>query len=165
MMGVNYVTDIDQSFELLIGLGLLKKLTMEYKFYILEILVRTFTGVIFLFQGYDKLFNLKIKGVAETFYLEAQKEHVPRPFVTLIAGFTSATEFFGGLLLILGLFKTVVLALLGLDIVLVAIAFSFVEPVWNMRHVFPRLVLIAALLAFPSEWEAYSLDRLIAHLL
>jgi putative oxidoreductase len=136
---------------------------MEYKYHILELVVRTFTGIIFVFQGYDKLFNLKIKGVAETFYYEAQKENVPRPLVNGISAFTSAAEFFGGVLLILGLFKILVLALLGLDIILVSIAFSFVEPVWNMRHVFPRLMLIAALLAFPSEWERFSVDRVLKY--
>lgn len=138
---------------------------MEYKYYILELLVRVFTGILFLFQGYDKLFNIKIKGVIQTFGLEAQRQNVPQSFVKLMAVYTSIVEFFGGILLILGLFKTVVLCLLGFDLILVAVAFSFMEPMWDMRHVYPRLVLVSALLMFPSSWSYFCIDRLIGDLI
>ena len=137
---------------------------MEERYYILELLVRAFTGVLFLFQGYDKLFRVKISGVIETFNIEAQRQNVPQGFVKLMAVYTSVIEFFGGILLILGAFKTVTLSLLGIDLVLVAIAFSVMEPMWDMRHVYPRLVLISALLMFPTAWGYFSIDHLIENL-
>lgn len=134
---------------------------MEERYYILEVFVRVFAGVLFMFQGYDKLFRVKITGVIETFNIEAQKRNVPQGFVKLMAIYSSVVEFFGGILLIVGAFKTVVLSLLGIDIVLVAVAFSFIQPMWDMKHVYPRLVLISALLMFPSAWGYFSIDHLI----
>lgn len=138
---------------------------MEERYYILELLVRVFTGSLFLFQGYDKLFKLKISGVVQAFNFEAQKQNVPQGFVKLMAAYTSIVEFFGGMLLIIGAFKTVTLSLLGIDLVLVAIAFSVLEPMWDMKHVYPRLVLVSALLMFPSAWGYFSVDHLIENLL
>src|SRR6476659_8573984 len=115
---------------------------MEYKYYAMEFLVRAFTGIIFLFQGYDKLFKVKISGVVETFKYQAEKQHIPNFFLQLMATYSSVIEFLGGLLLIFGFFKNIVLSLLGTDLLLVAAAFSMLEPVWDMKHVYPRLVLI-----------------------
>ncbi len=138
---------------------------MEDRYYILELLVRVFTGILFLFQGYDKLFKLKISGVVEAFNFEAQKQNVPQGFVKVMAAYTSTIEFFGGILLILGAFKTIILSLIGLDLVLVAVAFSVIQPMWDMKHVYPRLVLVSALLMFPAAWGYFSIDHLIANLL
>ena len=74
------------------------------------------------------------------------------------AFYTSVVEFFGGILLIFGLFKPIVLALLGIDLIMVAMAFSIIEPMWDMKHVFPRLVLLSALMIIPHNWELYSID-------
>jgi putative oxidoreductase len=142
-----------------------KKHKMENKYYILELIVRVFTGVIFLFQGYDKLFKVKIQGVIDAFYLEAQKNSVPPGLVKIMAVYTSFVEFLGGLMLILGLYQNAALTLLGIDLVLVAVAFSVMNPVWDMKHVYPRFVLVSALLMFPSTWNYFSLDNLISHLL
>lgn len=165
MMGIINPTDLGQTKRnaAVLVLSYINTLNiMDYHYSILELVVRLFTGVLFFFQGYDKLFNIKLKNVAGAFDYEAQKEHVPRPFVKLMAWFTSVTELACGIMLILGLFKTIALSLLGLDLILVAFAFSVVEPMWDMKHVFPRLALVAALLAFPSGWEVFSIDHLLS---
>jgi len=126
-----------------------------------ELILRLFCGIVFLYQGYDKLFRVKIKGVTEAFQVNAEKNNIPQFMLFGAAVYTSLVEFFGGALLIVGLFKTPVLVLLGADIVLVGLAFSMLEPVWDMRHVFPRLLMIVALLAMPSQWELFSLDYII----
>ena len=130
------------------------------KYEIAEFLLRTFCGVIFLYQGYDKLFKVTISGVTETFQEITQKHRIPQFFLKASAAFTSVVEFFGGLLLIVGLFKTAALTFLGIDILLVGIAFSMIDPVWDMRHVFPRLTMVFVLLVLPNEWEYLSLDYL-----
>src|SRR5215203_3050607 len=112
----------------------------EYKFQIAELLVRTFAGILFLFQGYDKLFRIKMPGVIGTFITDAHKYHIPMPLVSLIAWYTSLAEFFGGLLLIFGFFTNFALYALGLDLVLVCFAFTYMEPMWNMKYVFPRFL-------------------------
>jgi len=133
----------------------------EYKLQIAEALIRIFAGILFLFQGYDKLFRVKMNGVIATFLEEAEHHHIHKPWVTVIAWYTSIVEFFGGLLLIFGLFTNYSLVFLGIDLVLVAFAFSVMDPVWDLRHVFPRLMLIVTLLLLPNEWNKLSIDFLL----
>lgn len=131
--------------------------SVKYQF--LELIIRLFCGVIFLFQGFDKLFVVKIGGVVDLFQRNAAQKRVPEFLQYGLAAYTSFMEFFGGILLILGLFKNIVLILLGFDVILVAVAFSVLEPVWDMRHVFPRLLIISVLLVMPDEWSRFSLDH------
>jgi len=134
---------------------------MINKFQIAEFLLRVFCGVIFVYQGYDKLFKLKISGVTESFQVISQKQHIPQFVLKSSAIYTSIIEFVAGLMLLFGFFKTVALTLLGIDIIIVGIAFSVLEPVWDMRHVFPRLLMIILLLILPYEWEFFSVDYLL----
>ena len=134
---------------------------MEIKFYIIELLVRLFCCIIFLFQGYDKLFIVKITGVVESFSFETSRLHVPKFVVFVVTYITSIIEFLGGLMLILGLCKNITLTLLGIDILIVTVGFSFLNPIWDMRHVFPRLLLITLLMIMPNEWFHYSLENLL----
>lgn len=130
--------------------------SLKYQF--LELIIRLFCGIIFMFQGYDKLFVVKIKGVVELFQRDARQKRIPLFLQYGMSYYTSIMEFFGGILLILGLFKNLVLVLLGFDVILVAVAFSVLEPVWDMRHVFPRLLIISVLLVMPEEWARFTLD-------
>ena len=120
---------------------------LEYKLQIAETIIRVFAGILFLFQGYDKIFNVKISGVVVTFLEEAEHHHIHKPWVTVVAYYTSFVEFFGGLFLIFGLFTNYSLILLGIDMIMVAFAFSVMNAVWDLRHVFPRLMLICELIS------------------
>jgi putative oxidoreductase len=133
---------------------------LEYKLQITETIIRVFAGILFLFQGYDKIFNVKISGVVANFLEEAEHHHIHKPWVTLVAYYTSFVEFIGGLFLIFGFFTNYSLILLGVDMVLVAFAFSVMNAVWDLRHVFPRLMLIVTLLILPNDWNKMSLDFL-----
>ena len=133
----------------------------DSKLQIAELLLRCFAGVLFLFQGYDKLFIIKMSTVIETFRSDASQHHVPKFLVTVLAYYTSIVEFFGGLLLILGLFTNYTLYALGFDLLAVAFAFSCVEPLWDMKHVFPRFILVILLLLLPIENNQLSLDYLL----
>ncbi len=134
---------------------------MITKYQIAELILRVFCGVIFVYQGYDKLFKIKISGVTQAFLMNAQKNNIPDFLLKGAAVYTSFVEFIGGLLLILGLFKNYALLLLGVDLIVVAMGFSMMEPVWDMRHVFPRLMMVFVLLILPAEWEYFSIDQLI----
>ncbi len=133
----------------------------EYKLYVAESLMRIFAGILFFFQGYDKLFKIKMPGVIDTFMGDAYKHHVSRPLVSLVAYYTTLAELVGGLILIFGIFTNYALYALGLDLILVCFAFSFIEPMWDMKHVFPRFILIILLLILPLENDKLSLDYLI----
>jgi uncharacterized membrane protein YphA (DoxX/SURF4 family) len=133
----------------------------DYLHYIFELFIRLFCGIIFLFQGYDKLFKVKLNQVINTFDDEAEKKHIPKPLVVFSAFYSSIVEFFGGILMIVGLFKPIILILLGFDLIMVAVAFSMIEAMWDMKHVFPRLVFVSVLMLIPAEWGIFSLDYLL----
>lgn len=131
---------------------------LEYKVQIAECILRTFTGILFLFQGYDKLFKIKIAGVVNAFLEDAEHIHIHRPLITIISYYTTLTELIGGLFLIIGFFTNYVLLALGFDLVLVCFAFSLIRPMWDMQYVFPRLLLVIILLFLPNEYNKISFD-------
>ena len=123
------------------------------------LVIRVILGVLFFAQGYDKIFNVKIAGVIQTFRTPMQKRNVPDFLLVGSAYYTSIVELIGGLMLIVGLFKSYVLLALGIDLIMVVAAFSIIKPMWDMQFVFPRLMLLAALLIMPVWWDVYSLDH------
>src|SRR5688572_22560537 len=103
---------------------------------------RIFLGLLFIFQGYDKLFKVGIRNVTQNFSVEMERKYVPAFLVKSGAWFTSLVEFIGGGLLILGLAKYITLYFLCLDIIMVSIAFSIIRPMWDLQFIFPRVVLL-----------------------
>lgn len=128
---------------------------------VLYFLLRVILGILFFFQGYDKVFRLKIKGVTDFFREESRHRQVPEFILGFSAFLTSYLELIGGVLLILGLFKTAALYMLGFDLIVVCGAFSLLKPMWDMQLLFPRLILLAALLYLPCSWDLLSLDHLL----
>jgi uncharacterized membrane protein YphA (DoxX/SURF4 family) len=100
-------------------------------------------------------------GVIDAFMSDAYRHHITRPLVTLTAYYTSVVELIGGVFLVFGIFTNYALYALGLDLLLVCFAFSFIEPMWDMKHVFPRFILVILLLILPLENHKLSLDYLI----
>lgn len=131
---------------------------LNYK--IAEVFIRSFLGILFVFQGFDKLFVVKIKNVVNAFHKDTQQKNIPTNLVVLISYFTSITEFFGGTLLIIGLFHNIVPIILGLNLLIVAFAFSFLKPIWDLQHVFPRVILLMLILLL-SNYFYFGLDTFI----
>lgn len=127
-------------------------------------IARIFLGFLFFFQGYDALFNVKIKNIVSAYSDEFANKGIPKFLTVAGAWFTSYIEFIGGLLLILGAFQQYTLYLLGLDLIFASIAFGISTPMWDMRFVFPRLVLLLFLLVIPSSWNSISFDHLFIYL-
>ena len=125
-----------------------------------EFLVRSFLGILFIFQGYDKLFIVKLKNVVTTFQVESEKKNIPKFLVVAVSYFTSVTEFFGGFLLILGLFHLIIPIILGINLIVVGVAFSFLNPIWDLKHVFPRLLLLV-LVFLLSNYFYFGIDSII----
>ena len=119
---------------------------------------RVFLGLLFFFQGYDKVLRVKINGVIQTFEHPLIRNHIPRWMLVASAYFTSYVELICGFMLILGFVKYYSLYLLGIDLLMVSVAFSIMEPMWNLRHVFPRMLLLLIVLIMPSEWDVISID-------
>lgn len=138
---------------------------VDIKYCELELLIRLFCACLFIFQGYDKLFRIGFSGVKTTFYRETNSAHVPHFLIDLLVYYSTIVEFFAGIFLLVGLFQNTALILLGIDLVLVGAAFSFLEPMWDMKHVLPRLLLVAMLFAMPNEWSFFTLKNLIHYIL
>jgi putative oxidoreductase len=125
------------------------------------LIARIFLGLLFLFQGYDAIFGVKLKNVVRVAEGAFRSKGVPQFMVVGAAWFTSLSQFIGGLLLISGLFKYGVLYVLGLDLIVAAIGFGITSPMWDTKHVFPRLALLIFLLMTPPAADAWSLDNLL----
>ena len=136
----------------------------QYKIEIATLIIRLFVGILFFFQGYDKVFRIKIKGVIENFSEDAQQLRVPSYLVTAIAFYTSYTELWGGLFLAFGWFTNFTLLALGIDLLMVCFAFSLMRPMWDMQYVFPRLILVCTLLFLPDNFNKISIDYFLTKL-
>ncbi len=124
-------------------------------------LLRTVTGIIFFFQGYDKIFNIKIKNVVSTFQEPIEKTYIPNSLLKPFAWITSGAELIGGLLLIFGLMIDLSLLILSINMLLVAIAFSNIKAMWDMQYYFPRFIFLLLLMLLPSEWDQWKLDAFL----
>ncbi|HRF99610.1 MAG TPA: DoxX family membrane protein [Bacteroidia bacterium] len=132
----------------------------DLNFSIAEVFIRCLLGILFLFQGYDKLFVVKIKNVVNAFHKETDRKHIPEFLLVFTSYFTSITEFFGGILLITGVLHQYSPILLAINLLIVAFAFSFLRPMWDMQHVFPRVVLLTLTLLL-SNYFYFGLDTII----
>lgn len=130
----------------------------EYNYKIAVLIARVFLGVLFFIQGYDKVFKIGLKEVVRTFKAELGSSKIPGFIVVASAYYTSYIELLGGLLLILGFMQSYALYALGLDLIMVAVAMSIINPLWKMDFVFPRLVLLLFLLFMSHASDLFALD-------
>lgn len=121
-------------------------------------IARLFLGILFFLQGYDKVFRIGVKQVIAAVHGPLSSKGMPKSFSTFGAYFTSYVELICGGLLIIGFVKYYCLYLLGFDLVFAALAFGIVEPIWDMKHIFPRLALLIFLMIIPSQWDVISVD-------
>ena len=124
-------------------------------------MVRIILGVLFFFQAYDKIFKIKLENVVAEISNGDKSKHVPLGLTKLSVYTSSYLELFGGLFLILGFLTLPVLYLLGIHLVIVSMAFSYLDPVWDTRLVFSRLILLLLLVVAPISLNSISLDFLL----
>jgi len=124
-------------------------------------IIRVFTAVLFLFQGYDKIFKMRMDNLIETIKPAYLNIGIPMPLIRLFAYFTSYIELIAGFLLIIGLLKFAALYALGFDLLIASLGMSILNPMWDMKHVFPRLVLVIFLILYPSASDLFALDHFI----
>ena len=124
-------------------------------------IARVFLGLLFFFQGFDAVFNIKVRNVIEAYDNSFATKGIPRFITVLGSWFTSYVELIGGFLLVFGLFEYCALYLLGLNLIIASIAFGITSPIWDMRFVFPRLVLLLFLLLMPYTFHSWSLDTIL----
>nr|AWJ66219.1 hypothetical protein [uncultured bacterium] len=119
--------------------------------------VRITLGILFVSQAYDKIFRLGLKEFSKTILSGVKSPRVPRSFITLSAFSSSYVELIAGAMLILGIFLPYAYAVLAINLVLVAAGFSYLKPIWDMEHFFPRLVMLIYLMTMPIAEDIYRL--------
>ncbi len=132
----------------------------EINLQVAELFTRVFLGLLLVAQGYDKLFVIKIKQVINIFIDDARQKKVPYFFIAFSSYFTSVVEFFGGVYLILGLFHEAVYVLLAINFIVVNIGFFILKPMWDMQHVFPRVILLIIIIIL-SPLFYFGLDTIL----
>ena len=123
--------------------------------------IRLLLGIIFLMQGYGKIFTIGVPGVYEMFFKVFENTFLPKWIVLSTAYYTSYVEMIGGFLLIIGLFRKYAMYLLAVDLFIVSFGHGLMEPIWDLSHVIPRAILLAALFLLPQEWDKWNVDSLI----
>jgi putative oxidoreductase len=134
---------------------------IHFPFEFAVFVARVFLGILFFFQGYEKIFRLTVREVVDSFHEPAHSRHLPNWILYFGAYFTSYVELAGGFMLIIGFLKYYALFFLGFDLLFVAVAFSILRPMWDMQYVFPRLILLLLLLIVPSSYDILSADYLM----
>lgn len=132
-----------------------------YNYVAATFIVRVFLGVLFFAQGYDKVFRVKVHSVIHAFEEPLENHSLPAWLITGAGVYTSYVELICGFMLIIGLLKSIALYLLGIDLLMVCVAFSLIKPMWDLQFVFPRLLLLIASLVMPVNWDVISVDYLI----
>ena len=125
------------------------------------LLLRLTTGMLFFFQGYDKVYKVGLKQVVDTFKDPMQRTLIPGNFLKPLIGLSSYIEMFAGVFLALGVFRDISLYLLAADLAAVAIAFSSLKAMWDMQYFFPRFLFVFLLLMIPAEADSFTLSRLL----
>lgn len=133
----------------------------ELNFSIGMLLLRVTGGMLFFFQGYDKVYKVGVKQVVETFNDPFQKTPLPQFMLKPMVLVSSYLEMICGLLLALGLFRDVALYLLAADLAAVALMFSAMKAMWDMQFFFPRFIMVLLLLLLPSGTDRFCLDKLL----
>jgi uncharacterized membrane protein YphA (DoxX/SURF4 family) len=123
---------------------------------------RALLGIIFLMQGYGKVFTYTVPKVYSMFFKDFEKTFLPRWIICGTAYYTSYIELICGFLLIIGLFRKYALYLLGIDLLIVSFGHGLLEPIWDLQHVIPRAILLIAILLAPGQWDKWNADRLLS---
>lgn len=137
-------------------------MTTEINLAVALFTVRIIAGVLFFFQGYDKVFHVGLSEIRQMMQASLGNRRIPDSLINFIATFTSWIELLCGFLLIVGLLKYFAIYLLCVNLIIVVFGFSISKPMWENNHVFIRLLLLLILLITPVEWDLFSLDYLFA---
>lgn len=116
--------------------------------------VRMILGLIFLMQGFGKVFTWGMENVINApFFNETFKDMLPAYLINITAYYTSYIELIGGFLLVIGFKTNYALYALASVLIIVTFAHGLVEPIWDLSHVMPRTILLVTLLILPKEWD------------
>lgn len=125
------------------------------------LLMRLWLGFTLFVQAYDKIFNIGIPEVSRVVELKVTNRQIPNSLSIFFVAMSSWIEFVCGILLVFGFMKIAAFMLIGVNMLMVSAAFSLNAPMWDMRHFFPRFLILIILMcvSFNNDW--FSIDWLI----
>jgi putative oxidoreductase len=123
--------------------------------------LRALLGIIFLMQGFGKVFTWGVNNVYASAFQSMEATFLPKWLLWITAYFTSYVELIGGFLLIIGLFRKEALYALAAVLLIVSYGHGLEQAIWDLSHVFPRAILLAALLLLPQNWDEWHLDKVL----
>lgn len=123
--------------------------------------LRLILGLIFLMQGFGKVFKFGVDQVYANFFKNAYADILPDVLLKITTYYTSYVELIAGTLLLIGLFRNFALYALASVLVIVSFGHGLLEPIWDVSHVLYRTILLVALLLLPEKWDRFTIDRLI----
>jgi putative oxidoreductase len=122
---------------------------------------RALLGIIFMMQGYGKIFTYSVPKIYSMFFKDFEKTFLPKWLIWGTAYYTSYVEMICGFLLIIGLFRKYAISLLALDLLVVSFGHGLLEPIWDLQHVMPRAILLITILIVPGQWDKWNMDGLL----
>ena len=122
--------------------------------------IRLLLGLIFLMQGYGKVFGWGVDNIYKSMFLP-YSDKLPVFLLEITAYYTSYVELVGGLFLVVGLFRNYTLYALASVLIIVTLGHGLSEPIWDLQHVMYRAILLITLLLLPEKWDVFSIDFLM----
>jgi putative oxidoreductase len=121
--------------------------------------LRALLGVIVGMQGFGKIYTYGIWVIYNNSF-QPLETVFPKWWLIAVLFFTTFTELIAGICLVFGVFRAWALYLLAAVILIVSFGHGIDLPIWDLQHVMPRAILIAALLLLPTEWDTWKLSNL-----
>lgn len=131
-----------------------------YLDFFLPFMVRVILGFLLFFQSYDIIFRIGMRQTSHTIYDATRQKGIPDWFANLSIYASTYIQLIGGALLIIGLFTPLAMIAIGINLIMVTVGFSYLKGIWDMKHVFPRLVLLIILFFIDAKTDILSLDAL-----
>ncbi len=133
----------------------------DFNLQFVDLVLRCLAGILFLFQGYERAFSMKANEIVSAFQTNFIKRILPLSVLKFTVHLSAYIELIGGIMLIIGFHRDIVLYLLSVQMLFVAFAFSLIRPMWDMQYYFPRFILVIILLVLPAEWDRFSVDHFL----
>ncbi|MBO3699376.1 DoxX family protein [Roseivirga sp. E12] len=127
---------------------------------IVAFFARVLLGIIFLMQGFGKVFTWGFDGVYNSFK-PYEETFLPKFLVVFSAYYTSYVELIAGALLVIGLFKNYALYALASVLLIVSFGHGLSSPIWNLNDVMWRSILLIFLLVIPKEWDKWQVENIM----
>jgi uncharacterized membrane protein YphA (DoxX/SURF4 family) len=123
--------------------------------------LRSVTGLLFLTQGYDRAFKVKADEIVSAFQTDVIRKVLPGSLMKFTVHISAYIELIGGIMLLVGFQRDIALYILSAEMIFVTLAFSLIQPMWDMQYFFPRFAFIITLLLLPAEWDRFSIDHVL----